>query len=113
MANRKNKGGYKNRSRLEIYAEILESAMGGIRKTNLMRSANLSYHQTNDHIPDLLNFRLLEELSDGSFKTTERGLGFLKSYREAASYLQPENPGNHPHIISNGNGRFTIARPYT
>ena len=113
MVGRKNNG-KKNRSRLDISAEILESAIDGKNKTMLMRNVNLSFHQLKQHLSDLIKYELIEVTSDGKLKTTERGIGFLKSYRETKAYFQPRNIlGNQPHIVANSNGKHTIIRPYS
>jgi len=113
MVGRKNNG-EKNRSRLDIYAKALELAMYETNKTSLMRNGNMSFHQLKQHLSDLIKYELIEVTSDGKLKTTERGIGFLKSYRETKSYLQSINIlGNQPHIVANGNNKHTILRPYS
>ncbi len=72
-----------NRSRTEIVAMILEAANGGETKTKIMYFAFLSYNQVKEYLSILIENTLIEYL-DGTnkFKTTEKGLNFLKMHSE-------------------------------
>ena len=79
-----------NRSRTEIVAMILDAAnKGGETKTKIMYFAFLSYNQLNEYLSILLENNLIEYL-DGArrFKTTTKGLFFLKMHNELAELLQ-------------------------
>ena len=78
-----------NRSRTEIVTMILDAANGGETKTKIMYFAFLSYNQLNEYLSILIENNLLEYL-DGTrtFKTTEKGLHFLKMHNEMAELLQ-------------------------
>ena len=79
-----------NRSRTEIVDSILHAANGeGETKTKIMYFAFLSYNQLNEYLSILIENNLLEYL-DGTktFKTTEKGLHFLKMHNEMAELLQ-------------------------
>ena len=78
-----------NRSRTEIVAMILEAANGGGEtKTKIMYFAFLSYNQVKEYLSILIETNLLEYL-DGThkFKTTEKGLFFLKMHNEIRKLL--------------------------
>ena len=77
-----------NRSRTEIVAMILDAANGGITKTKIMYFAFLSYNQLNEYLSILIENDLIEYL-DGTqtYKTTEKGLHFLKMYNEIRKFL--------------------------
>jgi len=79
-----------NRSRTEIVAIILDAANGGggETKTKIMYFAFLSYNQVKEYISLLIENNLLEYL-DGTnkFKTTEKGLHFLKMHNEIGELL--------------------------
>ena len=79
----------KYRSRTEIVAMILEAANGGATKTKIMYKAFLSYAQLREYLSVLIENTLLEYL-DGSqtYKTTEKGLNFLKMHNEIGELLQ-------------------------
>ena len=79
----------KYRSRTEIVAMILEAANGGATKTKIMYKAFLSYAQLREYLSVLIENNLLEYL-DGSqtYKTTEKGLNFLKMHNEIGELLQ-------------------------
>ena len=79
----------KYRSRTEIVAMILEAANGGATKTKIMYKAFLSYAQLREYLSVLIENNLLEYL-DGTktFKTTEKGLYFLKTHSEIGELLQ-------------------------
>jgi len=69
----------KYRSRTEIVGNILEAANGGATKTKIMYKAFLSYVQLKEYLSVLIENNLLEYI-DGThkFKTTEKGLNYLK-----------------------------------
>jgi len=78
-----------NRSRTEIVSSILDAANeGGITKTKIMYYAFLSYNQLNEYLSVLTENNLLEYI-DGTqkFKTTEKGLKYLKMYDEIRKLL--------------------------
>ena len=71
----------KYRSRTEIVATILEAANGRATKTKIMYNAFLSYNQLKDYLSILIENNLLEYLEGTTtFKTTEKGLNFLKKH---------------------------------
>jgi predicted transcriptional regulator len=79
-----------NRSRTEIVDSILDAAANkeGETKTKIMYFAFLSYNQLNEYLSTLLENNLIEYL-DGTktFKTTEKGLHFLKMHNEIKKLL--------------------------
>jgi predicted transcriptional regulator len=79
----------KYRSRTEIVAMILEAANGGATKTKIMYKAFLSYAQLREYLSVLIENNLLEYL-DGThtYKTTEKGLNFLKMHCEIGQLLR-------------------------
>ena len=81
----------KYRSRTEIVAMILEAANGVATKTKIMYKAFLSYAQLREYLSVLIENNLLEYL-DGSqtYKTTEKGLNFLKMHNEIGELLQTQ-----------------------
>ncbi len=78
----------KNRSRTEIVSSILNSANGGATKSKIMYKAFLSYGQLKEYLSVLIENNLIEYL-DGTqiYKTTEKGLYFLKKYEEMQELL--------------------------
>ena len=79
----------KYRSRTEIVAMILEAANGGATKTKIMYKAFLSYAQLREYLSVLIENNLLEYLEGTqTYKTTEKGLNFLKMHNEMAELLQ-------------------------
>jgi predicted transcriptional regulator len=85
-----------NRSRTEIVGNILDAANGGATKTKIMYTAFLSYNQLKDYISMLIENNLIEYL-DGAhkFKTTEKGLIFLKMHNEIGELLQTTIENNN------------------
>ena len=79
----------KYRSRTEIVCNILDATNGGATKTKIMYAAFLSYAQLKEYLSILIENNLIE-YSDGTqtFKTTEKGLNYLKMYREIGELLQ-------------------------
>jgi predicted transcriptional regulator len=79
----------KNRSRTEISGTILESANGGATKTKIMYKSFLSYAQLKEYLSVLIENNLIECLEGTqTYKTTEKGLNFLKMYNEIGELLQ-------------------------
>ena len=79
----------KYRSRTEIVGNILDAANGGATKTKIMYTAFLSYNQLKEYFSILIENNLIEYL-DGTrtFKTTEKGLNFLKMNNEIGELFQ-------------------------
>ena len=77
-----------NRSRTEIVSMILEAANGGETKTKIMYFAFLSYNQVKEYLSILIETNLIEYLDgDNKYKTTEKGLFFLKMHNELEELL--------------------------
>jgi len=73
----------KYRSRTDIVSSILESANGGTTKTKIMYKAYLSYAQLKEYLSVLIESNLLEyEEGERKYRTTQRGLQFLKTYEQ-------------------------------
>jgi predicted transcriptional regulator len=72
------------RDRTEIVSQILEVANGNdTKKLNMMYRANLSYAQLKGYLTVLSKIDLLRyDLNTQTFKTTEKGLRFLKTYNQ-------------------------------
>jgi predicted transcriptional regulator len=68
---------------------ILDASNGGASKTKIMYTAFLSYNQLKEYLSVLIENNLIEYL-DGTktFKTTEKGLNFLKTHNEIGELLQ-------------------------
>ncbi|HYJ01868.1 MAG TPA: winged helix-turn-helix domain-containing protein [Nitrososphaeraceae archaeon] len=78
-----------NRSRTEIVAMILDAANGGETKTKIMYFAFLSYNQVKEYLSILIENNLIEYLEGtNKFKTTEKGLNYLKMHTEIGELLQ-------------------------
>ena len=79
----------KYRSRTEIVANILNAANGRATKTKIMYVAFLSYAQLKEYLSVMIENNLIEYL-DGTheFKTTEKGLNYLKMHNEIGELLQ-------------------------
>lgn len=75
----------KNRSRPDIMATILESANGGITKSNLLTRANLTTGQLRQYLDVLITKKLVVQLADEekrhlAYRTTEKGIRYLSIY---------------------------------
>jgi predicted transcriptional regulator len=79
----------KNRGRTELLATMLEAAKGKASKTKIMYSAFLSYQQLKEYLDILIENNLIEYLEGTqTYKTTEKGLSFLKMNNEIGELLQ-------------------------
>jgi predicted transcriptional regulator len=89
-----------NRSRTEIVGSILDAANGGATKTNIMYIAFLSYNQLKEYLSILIENNLIEYLDAvHKFKTTEKGLNYLKMNNEMGELLQQSNTINKNELI--------------
>jgi len=101
----------RRRDRLYIIAEILEVALEGVLKTQVMYKANLSFAQLNEYLHLMLDLNLLE-LSKNTerhvYKTTQKGVRYLESYRKIKELLKKEDESVTPR---NGNsGVYLVKR---
>ena len=81
------------RSRTEIISQILETANGrvGITVTKLMYKAFLSHDQLKGYVKVLTESDLLSyDFVTRTFKTTEKGLRFLKLYNKIDQMMKEE-----------------------
>jgi predicted transcriptional regulator len=79
----------KYRSRTEIVGNILHAANGeGTTKTKIMYKAYISYGQLKEYLTILIKNNLIEYI-DGNqtFKTTDKGLMYLKMHSEIGELL--------------------------
>ena len=68
---------------------ILEAANGGTFKTKIMYTAFLSFGQLKEYLSILIENNLIEYLDgDNKFKTTEKGLNFLKMHNQIEELLK-------------------------
>ena len=86
----------KYRSRTEIVGNILDAANGGATKTKIMCAAFLGYIQLKEYLSVLTENNLIEYL-DGTqtFKTTEKGLNFIKMHNEMGELLKVTTVKNY------------------
>jgi UDP-N-acetyl-D-mannosaminuronic acid dehydrogenase len=76
--------GMENRSKEEITALILEAANRGSTKTEMMYEAFLTYEKLSEYCTALLESGLIEyQIGERTYKTTEKGLSFLRDHRES------------------------------
>jgi predicted transcriptional regulator len=76
------------RSSTEIISIILDAANGGATKIKIMYKSMLSYNQLKEYFSVLIENNLIEH-RDGTkiFRTTEKGLNFLKMHNEMTDLL--------------------------
>jgi predicted transcriptional regulator len=92
------KGKFRNRSRLEIIASLLNIGKKGSLKTHLMYGGNLSYLMVTEYLSILTSSGLMieERSEDGSFRqfrTTEKGLECLRLYESIRDMI------GAPHLV--------------
>ncbi len=83
----------KRRSYLDVIYDILSIAVNGVKKTQIMYGANLSYSQLISYLNFTLSSGLLSAMKgDGNeelYLTTEKGLRFLREYEKLRELLEP------------------------
>jgi predicted transcriptional regulator len=78
----------KHRTATAIIAEILHLASFRMSKTKIMYAAFLSHHQIQFYLQMLVESRLTaKEESSNVYKTTERGMQFLKLYKQLEGFV--------------------------
>ena len=100
----------RRRDRLSIMAEFLDVAREGALKTRIMYQANLSFAQLNEYLTLVIDLNLLEAVKTSErtiYKTTEKGLRYLQSYKEIIELLTEgkENnvkDANSLHLVKRG-----------
>jgi len=100
----------KHRHRSSIIAKVLERAIEGTIKTHIMYEASLSYVQLIRYLSFLLDRNLLEVVKTPKktiYKTTDKGLRYLRHYRKTMELLK-DGKGNNAkeanslHLIESG-----------
>ena len=87
------------RSRTEITAMILDTANRETTKTKIMYNAYLSYNQLKEYLSILIENNLLEYVEGArTFRTTEKGLNFLKMHREIGELLHTRSKNDNEPI---------------
>ena len=67
---------------------ILDAGNGGATKTKIMYKAFLSYAQLREYLSVLIENTLIEYIEGSqTYKTTEKGLNFLKMHNEIGELL--------------------------
>lgn len=75
------------RNNLDICADILQLAKGGVNKTRIVYGANLNFNIVKKYLKNLLDNGLLQRTDGRCFITTDKGIQFLEQYREFISPL--------------------------
>jgi len=100
----------KRRDRLYIMAEILEIALEGALKTQIMYKANLSFAQLNEYLRLLVGLKMLELTGNSEkniYKTTAKGTHYLESYKKIHELLRKEKESND---VKNGNPSVFLVK---
>ena len=75
------------RNNLDICADILQVAKGGVNKTGIVYRANLNFNIVKKYLNNLMENGLLHKTESRHFITTEKGVQFLEQYREFVAPL--------------------------
>lgn len=67
------------RNNLDICADILRVARGGVNKTRIVYQANLNFNIIKDYLRRLIDRGLLQT-SENIFITTPKGVDFIERY---------------------------------
>jgi len=113
---KKERKGLKYRSRVDIVAAMIQSAVGGATKTKLMYSAFLSHSQVEEYLEFLRAKRLISFIPDKKrYVPTDRGIQFLKMYGEIKDTVTiegtPELPAMRQPERSEDDALDAAARP--
>lgn len=72
------------RNNLDIFADILQVAQPGARKTQIVYKANLNFMIVKKYLINLMEIGLIEKY-DKHYYTTKKGVNFIESYKEFSS----------------------------
>jgi predicted transcriptional regulator len=99
-----------DRGKIQIMGDVVALATSsGIKKTDIMLKANLSYRQMCLYLEELISKRLIsQDLSSPNgvvYRTTEKGREFLLYYTHLVEFFEEEKQGlelesSSPYIIS-------------
>ena len=85
---------------MDIAAAMLETALEGANKTNVMYRSFLSFPQLKEYLAVLTDRGLLEyEEKDKEYVTTESGKRFLKVYKEIGQLIFPKGSKVPPWMV--------------
>ncbi len=84
----------KVRSKQDIIADILKLLDEPKLKTRVMYGANLSHSQSQYYLGLLAAGKLIQNLDDSKWVTTEKGRKFLELYEEAEMMLRNDGSAN-------------------
>lgn len=71
------------RDSFEIMENILDITKRGARKTTIIYGANLNHSRASKYLKDMIDKGLLDfEEEPITYRTTEKGLNFLKKFKE-------------------------------
>ena len=78
----------KTRSRTDIAAQILQAASESITRTSAMYNAFVSYDQLKEYLTNLTENGLLRyDRQLQTYRTTEKGLMFVRAYHDPEKHL--------------------------
>ncbi len=103
--------GSKNRSRIDIYFDILTAARQSVRKTHIMYRSNISYKQLDKYLDILIECDLIkEESEDGAtvYNVTNRGLTFIGLFENLSEYLIPPRSDHSPELKKSERGDSAV-----
>jgi len=77
----------RSRSRFDVVASILEASLFGIPKAHMPQQRDQRHTRLEKHLGKLLGLGFLEKGGNGkTYRTTARGLAFLKDYHIHQAY---------------------------
>jgi predicted transcriptional regulator len=79
----------KYRSRVDIAAAVLYAARKGALKTQVMYRAVVSFPQVEEYLDLLIKQGMVEYSEDNMFYTTDKGMRFLKMYKDIGWMIFP------------------------
>ena len=84
------------RSDMEISAAILQVARNGAKKSHIVYKANLNFKIGKKYLDRLINSGLLMGPNGKGrfFRTTEKGVDYIKYFQGLKDYLRPLNPAS-------------------
>jgi len=90
----------RRRSHIEVVADILRLGQAG--KTKIMYSTNMNHYQLQKYLDLLMERGLMDRVnsgnSNGTYRTTRKGLRLLKHTDDLLAMLSPGDLVDSPHL---------------
>ena len=76
------------RTKLDIWADIIKTCNGGIKKTRLVYGANINFTTVRKYLRDMMEKELVIKTANNCYIPTNKGMLFLEHYNNMMSVIE-------------------------